>query len=188
MEEIDIITEEPKSVRIGKKTVLIQQLTFNRYFKLIKMITKMYFKHAEKFIKIYNFLKEIKQNDTWNKKFMTYIISINAINKVRKDIIKLLDFTFPSVGRKLPFTKSYLEKNLTPNILIKLLIELYQYNFGALKKNFQTMLKTLDLDSQTLTSFSKGNSDGDKENVLKPRYRRLSTIFKDGRKVIQKNL
>jgi len=172
LDEVNILTEEPIKARVGKKEVLIRQLTLGEYLKFSKMIFKMYLNHSESFLKTLDLLTKPKI------KIMEQFIVFVRFDNLEKDIIKILNKLFPSVGRKWLFKKSYLEKNLTPTQLFDMVSALYLLNFGAVKKKFNLMMKTLNLDSQNLMSTSKKSSDGNQDKSLKPRFTKLVNMEK----------
>ena len=173
IDEVDIFDEAPKRVRIGKRWVLIRQLKLNEYFWLVKLAMRMYFNYSKEFINIYNIYKQAESKPK-TKQLLEYFVVLIKIENFRRDIFKVLNKVFPTVGHRLPFCKSYLERHATINDVMQLLFGLYQYNVADVKKNLTTLMASTGMKetmvSQNLKNTASENLAGEKDRPIKPRY------------------
>lgn len=168
IDEVEILTEAPKKVKIGNRFVLIRQLTIREYFWIIKSVMKLYLKYSDELIKIYNIYRETVEEKNKFKQTAEYMVTLIKIEAFRKETFKMLNKLFPVVGRRLPFRMSYLERHATPNDILQIIFGLYQYNIADVKKNLETMLTSMNLKETVVSSNLKSSS---KETITGQRAR-----------------
>jgi hypothetical protein len=174
IDEVSIMEEAPVKVAIGRRFVLVRQLTVREYFYMMKSIMRLYLKYSAEFVAVYKAYKEAETEKGRWRKIANYLVVLIKIDAFRKEIMKLLNRIFPAVGRHLPFRPSYLELHATPNAIMQMLFGLYQMNIADVKKNLLTLLDSTEmretLVSANLKSTAKENSTGKKAGSIKPRF------------------
>ena len=179
IDEVEIMEETPKRVRIGARFVLIRQLTIREYFWLARVGLRLWLKYAPEFTRLYH---EFTNTEKRGRLKMTadFFVAAVRMEGLRRECLKILNRLFPSVGKRLPFGQSYLERHATPNDIMQLIFGLYQYNIGDVKKNWELLLaETGNREtrvSSNLKQPSRKDSDGPKDGPTIPRYVRLKNM------------
>ena len=159
IQEMEIVNEAPRKVRVGDRWLLVRQLTLHEVAYISRDIARLWNGHQERMVEILK-LMSMKESSLMEQ-FQTELVFAIRIDTVRKDLIKLLNKIYPSVGTHWFFRKSYLERHLTPNGLIQLAVGLYQYNVAMVKKNILAAVQTMDtVSSPAWMSSSKKPLDG----------------------------
>lgn len=178
IEEIEIIQEAPRKVRVGDQWVLVRQLTLQELLWTGKHLTRLWLKHQKNVADVLRLLGQPQASEAWWRQAQDQLTIIVKSESVRADVVWLLRKLFPSVGRRwMPFRRSYLERHLTPNALIQLAVGLYAYNFSLVKKNLHVAEEWMAQFQATplwrpSTSGANGNSTGPPDESLKPRFRK----------------
>jgi hypothetical protein len=174
LNEIELEKELPRKILVGQKVVLVRQLTFDEYLTLMSKIARYYPKHLKSFIILLSNAKKSEQGT--KQEFFTAIQNAVLINNFKKDMMEILNWMFPVIGKKF-FGKSYLEKNITPFQILCLVEALWDLNFSLLKKKLQEVKMKVGLaNTQSLPSQDTSNktTDGVKENSSVPQYPKFS--------------
>lgn len=173
LNEIEIAEERPRVVRIGRRRILVRQMTLRELMVFSEHFSRFFLRHKPALVGLFEIIR------TWDAKTPREEVAVQLavmmeFREFRQDLSILLRRTFPSLGRRWFFFPSYLERHLTPTALMELFEAFYGVNFGEIKKKAQSLASRTGWDFFTGPSSSRPPLDGPSANILRPRFTRLA--------------